>query len=92
MISIYLQLRNAFEAGVSRANKLAVSQAQVIKKWVVLPKDFSIPGGELGKGKRTQTTTLNVHHLSLSYQIQDRNIMSHFVSRSNTQAEETGNC
>jgi len=36
------------QAGVDRANKKAVSRAQNIAKWTILPRDFSIPGGELG--------------------------------------------
>lgn len=39
----------AIEAGVERANRKAISGAQRIQKWIILPVDFSIPGGELGK-------------------------------------------
>jgi len=38
----------AIQKGVDAANKKAVSRAQVIQKWTVLPRDFTIPGGELG--------------------------------------------
>ena len=39
----------AIQAGIDKANKKAISRAQYIQKWSILPKDFSIPGGELGE-------------------------------------------
>ena len=41
----------AIQAGIDAANKRAPSRAQVIQKWSILPRDFSIPGGELGMQK-----------------------------------------
>ncbi|XP_049881435.1 long-chain-fatty-acid--CoA ligase ACSBG2-like isoform X2 [Pectinophora gossypiella] len=38
----------AIEAGLARANKQAISNAQKIQKFAVLPKDLSLFGGELG--------------------------------------------
>ena len=38
----------AIEAGVQRVNRTATSRAQCVQKWTILPRDFSIPGGELG--------------------------------------------
>ena len=37
------------QAGIDRVNRRAESRAKNVQKWSVLPRDFSIPGGELGK-------------------------------------------
>merc|ERR1712210_257050 len=47
------------QAGIDKANKEAVSNAQRIQKWMIIPRDFSLPGGELGptmKVKRQAVT------------------------------------
>ena len=38
----------AIQEGIDRSNDQAVSNAQRIQKWTVLPTDFSMPGDELG--------------------------------------------
>ncbi|XP_067824331.1 long-chain-fatty-acid--CoA ligase ACSBG2 isoform X2 [Heptranchias perlo] len=38
----------AIQEGINRVNEKAPSNAQRIQKWLLLDKDFSIPGGELG--------------------------------------------
>ncbi|XP_074650379.1 long-chain-fatty-acid--CoA ligase ACSBG2-like isoform X2 [Tubulanus polymorphus] len=39
---------SAIQQGIDLVNKAATSRAQTIQKWVILPRDFSIPGDELG--------------------------------------------
>ncbi|XP_067841253.1 long-chain-fatty-acid--CoA ligase ACSBG2-like isoform X2 [Heptranchias perlo] len=38
----------AIQAGIDAVNKKATSNTQKIQKWVILEKDFSVVGGELG--------------------------------------------
>ena len=39
----------AIQQGIDAVNQEAVSNAQKIQKWVILARDFSISGGELGE-------------------------------------------
>jgi len=44
----WVLVESAIQAGVERANSRAVSNVANIKKWTVLPREFSVDGGELG--------------------------------------------
>lgn len=39
----------AIQEGINLVNKKATSNAQRIQKWIVLDRDFSVGGGELGQ-------------------------------------------
>lgn len=42
----------AIQEGIKRVNEKSTSNAQRIQKWVVLDRDFSVGGGELGEWMR----------------------------------------
>ena len=41
-------VKAAIQSGIDKANETAVSRAATIKKWVILPKEISMQGCELG--------------------------------------------
>ncbi|XP_058394027.1 long-chain-fatty-acid--CoA ligase ACSBG2 isoform X1 [Diceros bicornis minor] len=59
----------AIQRGIDAVNQEAVSNAQRIQKWVILEKDFSISGGELGP-----TTKIKRHFVTWKYKKQIENL------------------
>ena len=39
---------NAIQDGINMANKKAISRAACVQKWTILPRDLSMPTGEIG--------------------------------------------
>ena len=42
------KMDRVFQRAVDQANSLAVSRASHVQRWLILPRDFSVGGGELG--------------------------------------------
>jgi long-chain-fatty-acid--CoA ligase ACSBG len=42
-------LHRVIQSAIDDINKISTSRAQCIQKWTILPRDFSVHGGELGK-------------------------------------------
>lgn len=47
--SIYGKIIQALESGLKKANDQALCNSQKVQYFTVLPSDFSVPTGELGK-------------------------------------------
>jgi long-chain-fatty-acid--CoA ligase ACSBG len=41
------EYKKHLDEGLTRANKNAISRAQNVQKWAILPRDFTQEGGEL---------------------------------------------
>ena len=59
------RVMRAIQAGIDKANKEAVSRAQVIQKWMVIPRDFSIPGGEMGPTMKVCQVTIYSYEFAI---------------------------
>ena len=51
-------IMKCIQQGINRANDVAVSNAQKVQKWTVLPTDFSMAGEELGPTLKLKRKTV----------------------------------
>ncbi len=61
--------KKIIDEGIKKANVKAVSRAATVRKWIILPLDFSVKGGEL-----TPTLKLKRAFVSKKYQKEIDNI------------------
>ena len=54
------KVMKGIQVGIDASNQEAVSNAQKIQKWMILPKDFSLEGGEM-----TPTMKVLIIHSSI---------------------------
>lgn len=62
-------VKKYIDEGIKKANVKAVSRAATVRKWIILPLDFSVKGGEL-----TPTLKLKRAFVSKKYQKEIDNI------------------
>ena len=53
------KVREYVEQGIGHSNTRAISRAQHIRKWVLLPGDFTLEGGELTPTMKLKRRTVN---------------------------------
>lgn len=69
------RITQSIQDGITRANQRAISRAQDIQKWRILPRDFSIIHGELG-----QCTCVLLANVC-------PNVLTEFITKSRQQTE-----
>ena len=57
-------VRAVVQSAIEAANMKAVSRAQTIKKFVIIPGDFSVPGGELTPTMKLKRPIINKKYAS----------------------------
>ena len=61
----------AIDEGIERANKRAVSRAAMVQKWTIVPREFSVSGGELSpslKLKRFEVMEMYKNEITEMYE------------------------
>ncbi|XP_072037925.1 long-chain-fatty-acid--CoA ligase ACSBG2-like isoform X2 [Amphiura filiformis] len=53
------KVKQHIQEGVNKYNAVATSNAQKVQKWIILRKDFSIPGGEIGPTLKLKRPVVN---------------------------------
>jgi len=56
------RITQSIQAGITCANQHAVSRAQMVQKWHIVPRDFSVVNGELGMYSPTLLLNINLEY------------------------------
>ena len=76
------KVMKGIQVGIDASNRKAVSNAQKIQKWMILPRDFSLEGGEMTPTMKVLNFYSTVRSSTISNLLGEENCCDKKVSES----------